>query len=150
MNNLIRKMSTVRILFLIIFFVRCTPDKKETITLRWQDEKATAILIPHSFLGENSNLQDRLKVQLIQPGERRAILGEIKSESDFTVFEPLVPFTRGLRYEIFVGNEQIGEVEIPKSESDIPELLAIYPSQDTVPENLLKMYFQFSEPMAED
>lgn len=143
-------MSTLRILFLISFFMGCSPDKSETITLRWQDEKAIGILIPKSFVRDNSNLQDRLSVQLIQPGERSSILGEVKTENDHVVFEPLVPLTRGLRYEILVDNLQVGEVEVPKNDSDAPELIAIYPSQDTVPENLLKMYFQFSQPMVED
>lgn len=142
-------MSTLRILFLISFFMACSPDKSETITLRWQDEKATGILIPKSLVTENPNLQDQLKIQLVQSGERSAILGEIKTEDRHIVFEPLVPFTRGLRYEILIDNKQIGEIEVPKSESDTPELIAIYPSQDTVPENLLKMYFQFSQPMVE-
>ena len=143
-------MSTLRILFLISFFIGCTPSKQEVVALRWQDEKATGILIPKSFLKVSTSLQNRLTVQLIQPGERSAILGEIKSENDLIIFEPLVPLTRGLRYEVLFDNNLIAEIEVPKSESEAPVLLGIYPSQDTVPENLLKMYFQFSQPMVED
>ena len=65
------------------------------------------------------------------------------------IFEPIVPLTRGLRYEVLLDNNLISEIEVPKSESSPPDLIAIYPSQDTVPENLLKMYFLFSQPMVE-
>jgi len=144
-------MSTLRILFLIFFFIGCTSDNKEsTISIRWENNKATGIIIPTSLLKESTNFQDRLTIQLIQPGERSAILGEFKTENDLVIFESLVPLSRGLRYEILLDNNPIAEIEVPKSESDAPELLAIYPSQDTVPENLLKMYFQFSQPMVED
>jgi len=33
------------------------------------------------------------------------------------------------------------------SEQDMPRVVMIYPSSDTLPENLLRMYIQFSEPM---
>lgn len=149
MNLLIRKMSTGGILFLVSFFMGCvTQNKQEVISIRWQTDKATGIIIPISLLKENSDPQNRLIIQLIQPGERTPILGDFKIEDDKVIFEPLVPLTRGLRYEVILDNILISEIEIPKSES-VPALIAIYPSQDTVPENLLKMYFRFSQPMVE-
>ena len=141
-------MGTRCILFLISFFIACSVQNKK-ISLRWQNNKAIAIEIPASLLKEHDDLQNRLKVQLIQPGERSGILGELKSENNLIIFEPIVPFTKGLRYEVLIDNNLIAEIEIPKGESITPELMGIYPSQDTVPENLLKMYFQFSQPMVE-
>lgn len=148
-------MSTLRILLLTGFFIavflwRCsTPDHGSSVSVRWENNRATGLLIPNSLLRGQSGLSNRLKIQLIQSGERTPVLGEFKSEDGTTIFEPLVPFTKGLRYEIVLDNVTLSEIEIPAGESVAPELLAIYPSQDTVPENLLKMYFMFSQPMME-
>ena len=65
-------------------------------------------------------------------------------------FKPLIPFTSGLTYEVSVAGKTIGKIEIPiPVYTDLPALTSIYPSQDTLPENLLKFYFEFSHPMRE-
>ena len=65
------------------------------------------------------------------------------------MFVPLVPFTSGLQYEVLLDDSLFASIEIPESNVASPELLSIYPTQDTVPENLLKIYLQFSQPMVE-
>jgi hypothetical protein len=61
-----------------------------------------------------------------------------------------VPFSRGLNYRVLFRNKLIGTINVPAdANAKAPTLVAVYPSTDTVPENLLKMYFQFSKPMRE-
>ena len=70
--------------------------------------------------------------------------------SDFATFKPLIPFTRGLRYRVTVNNKTIGIIEIPPAPaSDEAKVIAVYPTLDTIPENLLKIYIEFSKPMRE-
>src|SRR5688572_22539875 len=94
-------------------------------------------------------MSTRLKVQLVKPGERLPVLGDFRKERDEVIFEPIIPFTKGLRYEVLLDDSLLSEILIPIGNFKPPALLSIYPSQDTLPENLLKMYFEFSEPMVE-
>jgi hypothetical protein len=121
------------------------------ITLLWDNQRATGILIPKRLTdGISDSLEHRLLIRLVKAGEPIAMLGNYKIGHDDIIFEPLVPFTRGLHYEVLVNHHVVGEIRIPEPDpGDGPALLAIYPTQDTVPENLLKMYLQFSKPMRE-
>jgi hypothetical protein len=114
-----------------------------------KNDKAVGMLIRGVDMDDHDELSRRLKVQLIRPGERVPVLGEFEVEDGQVTFEPLVPFTRGLKYEVLLDEALLATVEVPAGEFNVPELLSIYPSQDTLPENLLKMYLQFSEPMVE-
>lgn len=49
-----------------------------------------------------------------------------------------------------MSNKLLSEIEIPSGNThDAPEVMAIYPTSDTVPLNLLKIYIAFSKPMQE-
>lgn len=63
-------------------------------------------------------------------------------------FSPLFPFTEGMEYVAFYPGLPLLRFEIPKPVYPTTKLVAIYPKQDTVPENLLKMYIHFSAPMS--
>ncbi|MEA1786383.1 Ig-like domain-containing protein [Arenibacter sp. GZD96] len=79
-----------------------------------------------------------------------AILGQFKRVGDSLTFTPAIPFTWGFTYDIREKDTVQLSFTIPKSpEIEAPEILAIYPTTDTIPENLLKMYFIFSQPMTE-
>jgi hypothetical protein len=79
-----------------------------------------------------------------------AVLGEKSMEDDLLIFKPLVPLSRGLNYQVYFDNKLIGNINVPPANSsDAPRLLMVYPSLDTLPENLLKLYLRFSGPMQE-
>jgi len=141
------------ILFCLVLFFGCAQRQetsKANLSIHWKNGQATGLLIPLSLLNSISRdeISHLVKVQLARPGIKTAILGDYKISKDTLIFEPLIPFTRGLRYEVVLEKELLAEIEIPKS-TDIPTLSGIYPSQDTLPENLLKFYFVFSRPMVE-
>ena len=85
------------------------------------------------------------------------IQGRYKVEDDFLVFTPYFPFEKGMTYIVRFKNHQseagyqyqnfqIGE----KPQAENAKLLSIYPSADTLPENLLRFYFYFNTPMKKD
>ncbi|WP_276365991.1 hypothetical protein [Chryseolinea sp. H1M3-3] len=150
MKNLIQ---IFRISFLVLAaFILCVccrkGDEERFVTVVTKDDKAVAVEIVGMRLDDNE-VSSRVKVQLIKTGERIPILGDFRIEERKIIFEPVVPFTRGLRYEVLLDDKLFLEMEVPVGDAAIPKLLAIYPSQDTLPENLLKMYFEFTEPMVE-
>ncbi|GAB4014878.1 hypothetical protein GCM10028808_38700 [Spirosoma migulaei] len=139
----------------LIFFTfglvwACHPSKKAEISIRWTDKRATGISIPKQLLQSVSSdsLGQFLAVRLA--GKETAIAGNYQSIGKSIVFEPLIPFTRGLTYGVWLKDNQLGEMTIPDlAPGDTPTLLAIYPTQDSLPDNLLKIYLHFSRPMRE-
>ncbi len=141
------------ILFCFLFPVGCAQNQDTSpakISILWKEGQATGFSIPLSLLKNISKekISKQVKVQLVKTGTQTAILGEYKINKDTLVFEPLIPFTRGLDYEVVLDQKLLAKVSIPKS-THTPTLLGVYPSQDTLPENLLKFYFVFSHPMVE-
>ena len=145
---------TFLILFVstILVFLSCKSpsDQGSDLTILWENKKPTAIVIP--FVPEKNISADLLRATISKQnnGSETTILGEWKINDDSIVFKPLIPLTRGLKYEILFRNKKIGEIIVPLPDaSSTPVVTGIYPSVDTVPENLLKIYVEFSKPMAE-
>jgi hypothetical protein len=100
-------------------------------------------------------LQAGLGSRTIQP-----IAGHFEVDQDSIYFIPRFPFLDGMCYALLVHSALEGEgvdkaevwtIQRPSPEA-IPttEVVAIYPSADQLPVNLLKFYVQFSGPMSED
>jgi len=126
-------------------------DEQKNISIIWDTDKAKGIRIPeHFFHGiSRDSIRKYAHVRSLADKDSTNILGEY-TISDRILFEPLIPFSRGLTYELIFRDKKIGEFFIPAVDThDAPQLLACYPKQDTVPENLLKIYLRFSHPMRE-
>lgn len=141
--------------FWVSFFIFCflnsnckKADHARSITLVSRNGKAVGISIRDTRL-RDEDVFNQLRIQLIKAGDRTSVLGEFKIDGDEIIFEPLVPFTEGLQYAILLNDSLIGEIRIPAGDYTSPEVLSIYPTQDTLPENLLKVYLEFSQPMVE-
>ena len=152
---------------LILFFIRsvwivatsfcglgCSPQKEKSpaIDIVWENERPTGLIIPSTFTAEvpPDSVTNLVRIYLFGMESRTAILGDYQPTEGRVIFKPLIPFTPGLTYEVSVAGKVIGKIQIPHSDhKDPPELVAIYPSQDTLPENLLKFYMRFSHPMRE-
>ena len=150
--NLIRLSFTFSLIFFVLLVMAgCRQNKPGKINIIWNDNKAIGISVPTKFLEEDSidSITTVFQVRL-ESNNKVAILGNQSIVGNDVVFKPLIPFTHGLTYIIFKRNKEIGKVKIPPADkSDPPKLVAIYPSMDTLPENLLKIYLQFSRPMRE-
>lgn len=155
MSELIREVRTNGVhIFLISFFISfliggCRQNNPSTsVSIIWQNKKAFGLSIPKSLIKGSDT--DHLQIRLVKPGERFAVLGNFTINGDQIEFESVVPFTRGFTYEVILNGSMLAEIEIPVDESIVaPEILTVYPSQDTVPENLLKIFILFSQPMVE-
>jgi hypothetical protein len=141
---------------LILFFVTSCSDSrqaKESIAMIWKDSVATGISVSRELLGQvqADSLKAKLTFHLLTSSHAGPpVLGSYTIHEGEVVFEPLIPFTRGLQYEIRFGGKRLGEITVPPAGlAGGPQLLGIFPTQDTLPQNLLKFYLRFSKPMQE-
>ena len=131
--------------FFSLLALSACQKQEATLELRWKDQRATGISIPKQLISAAND--PSIKVVLAN-GNKRAILGKFSAENSGLLFEPLIPLTPGLSYHILENNQLIGQVIVPLNPNEkAPELVAIYPLLDTLPENLLKLYVHFSKPM---
>jgi hypothetical protein len=152
MNYILR----VRLLFfcsLIFYFgaISCRDEAAEDISVNWIDNRAGSILIPKGMLDETSAdaAGKDLRVTLAAPGSP-SIIGNYKSIERYIVFEPAIPFTTGMKYTVLYKNRKLQDILVPAPPGKkAPMVTGIYPSADSVPENLLKIYIGFSEQMQE-
>jgi len=149
-NFKIRLRGLCNLIFFVFHFYACS-EKSSEIQIRWTGDRATGLLIPEGVVKNPSgNSEQHITVHLIASPGSVSMLGNFRKQNGDIIFEPLVPFTRGLSYEVRADGNPVGEIEIPAADAaDAPQLVNIYPTQDTVPENLLKIYLQFSNPMRE-
>ncbi|MPR36224.1 hypothetical protein GBK04_23480 [Cytophagaceae bacterium SJW1-29] len=142
----------------MIFFVflgtwGCSSSsQKAEIRIQWKGKTAVGVSIPIALAKgvPSDSIPNLLQIKLIGSDSLVSILGNYSVGSDSISFVPLIPFTRGLHYEVRLRNVRMGTFAIPLADAaDAPRLLAIFPSQDTLPENLLKIYLHFSQPMQE-
>ena len=146
-KNIIRLCKLCSLIFFaLVFFFSCRNEQSD-ITLVWDNDHATAISIPKNLL-ESSDPAKELQVRVEKSDI--AMLGDYKAGENDIVFTPVVPLTRGLSYEISFRNKLIGKIKVPAASiADAPVVVNIYPTAGTLPENLLKIYIEFSRPMRE-
>src|SRR5687768_14373527 len=91
----------VWISFLILSLcINCRqPDVPVLVVVISKNDRATGIIIRGLQLEEHE-LSKRVAIQLNRPGKRADVLGQFKMNKDGIIFEPLVPFTSGLQYEV--------------------------------------------------
>ena len=104
------------ILFCLMLLVGCvqSQDKSQSqITILWKNGQATGFSVPLHLLGSASKetISRSIKVRLSKPGTPPAILGETTIDKEAFIFEPLIPFTAGLRYQIFADNRLLSDIK---------------------------------------
>lgn len=78
------------------------------------------------------------------------ILGDRIVEADKIYFCPLIPFSKDLTYQARFGQLPTFTFTPSPDKDYTPTILTtIYPSIDTIPENILKLYLHFSAPMSD-
>ncbi len=135
-----------------LFFTACReqqPALQKQVVVFWKEGKATAVVIPKSILPDiaDDSIPAKVEIRLAGEGTLQSIAGTYSMNEHEITFTPLIPFTRTLLYEVFVSDTQVHEFQIEEA-AETPKLMAIYPSSDTLPENLLKIYLVFSKSMA--
>lgn len=146
-----RPFFQIGLAFLLLFGFASCSQKKGTVNetaVVWENNQAVALQL--SSLKVDASTVDQLKVNLHSSASGTAILGEYKVDGSNVTFQPLIPLTPNLKYDIYQGETLIETIDIPlPPDSETPKVTSVFPSKDSVPENLLKMYFKFSKPMQE-
>jgi hypothetical protein len=149
---LIRLSKLLSLIFFVLCLLNsCSQNKPAEIKIAWRDSQAVSMSIPKTYLPDlhPDSLQTLFRVQL-KNQKGISILGKAKLMESEIVFTPLIPFSRGMTYEVIYGQKEIDKIQIPPADTkNAPALIAVYPTTDTLPENLLKLYLQFSKPMRE-
>ncbi len=141
---------SLNLIFFALFLVTCRQKETQVLGLQWSGKQAVGLRIPQTVLSGNSeqNLESVLQVRLHKSNV--PMLGEYTIGDGVILFTPVLPLSPGKQYEVFYNSKPAGSLEVPAPDkSNAPMLVAIYPSADTVPENLLKFYVEFSSPMRE-
>ena len=141
--------SLKKIKYSLVFFCalllnfQCKKQKEvDKFELSYEDGKAIAF----SYSWD----EDPSELQIFVRGEQQTpVLGTASVSQGRYFFKPIIHFSAGQTYELRNRGDVVTAFTIDNPKGPAPELLAIYPGRDTVPENLLKMYLQFSQPMQE-
>lgn len=148
---MIRLSDKFSLIFFVCFFVgACKKKDKDEISIVWSNEHAAGISIPTSLLKDHQvdSALNLLHVRL--QNNTSFMLGKYSKADDKILYKPLIPLSSGLTYEILFRNSIIGKIKIPLPDpGQSASLVAVYPTQDTLPENLLKVYLKFTAPMRE-
>ncbi|MDA7425688.1 hypothetical protein [Thalassococcus lentus] len=79
---------------------------------------------------------------------RSPVSGRYLVVEDTVSFVPAFPFVQGQVYSALIRGESIREFVVGgESVSAAPEVVAVYPSGTTIPENTLRFYVDFAHPM---
>jgi len=128
--------------FLILVCACRKADSNNLITVNYESNKAVGFSI-------ESKIADNLQV-FLENSFTTPVLGSITTSGSVSHFQPIIPFSEGRTYHVYSNDNLISKFKInERLITESTELLAIYPSTDSIPENLLKVYLLFSNPMQE-
>jgi hypothetical protein len=134
--------------FCLVLLFSCAEDPKN-ISIIWEANKAKAVLIPNHLVKEVSASDINNAVSIRKENDTTTLLGYYHFQQGL-LFEPLIPFQRGASYTVSVLNKNVAKFYIPlDNKHTAPQVVAVYPQSDTLPENTLKLYIEFSQPMRE-
>jgi len=139
------------LLFFALLLLFACKDSQKDILILWDNNKAKAISIPAKILKgiSKDSIATYVKIRKMHANDSANILGDYRFDGEW-VFEPLIPFQRGADYTVWISNKYAAQFHIPLNDKHIvAQVMTIYPQLDTLPENLLKIYIQFSQPMRE-
>lgn len=149
--NLFYVRARLSMLLSLVFFILITGCRQAPpgkLRLVWSGNRATGIVIPAAVCNQPEKQIRSLQVYL--HNSRFPMLGEYEPVENGILFKPLIPLSPGKRYEVLFNKKPVGGLQVPgPAATHAPEVVALYPSADTLPENLLKIYLQFSSPMRE-
>lgn len=86
-----------------------------------------------------------------------AIAGEFERGENRLLFHPRFPLSRSVTYRLHVAEalldgkrleNRLLQFELPAATAEAAHVVAVYPTADVLPENVLKFYIHFSQPMS--
>jgi hypothetical protein len=148
----IRLYILCNLIFFVLAFAGCRNTSTKNIRILWENKLASGVIIPKYLVPDlpKDSLFNLLSIRLLSKDSKTRILGNITISDGDILFKPLIPFSKGSGYEIYYRSKKIGSFKIPLADAaDAPVVNVIYPTTDTLPENLLKIYIRFSHQMQE-
>ena len=137
-----KKIKVFLIFFCFMLVLSCSKNQNIELTKIYDNyNKVIGVQFNNTL---NSN-----KYSIVLKGNTIPVLGTFQEEKNRITFKPIIPFTSGKSYQILTNSKLISEFSIPVLNAVKPMVERIYPTSEKVPENLLKMYFVFSQPMQE-
>lgn len=91
---------------------------------------------------------EKIILQVAGLGSDRGMPITVELAGDDLYVKPRFALLAGTKYALLLDDGTEFTVQAPASEAPVPKLVKFEPSQAIVPANLLRMYLQFSEPMA--
>lgn len=132
-------------LLLLFVLASCGPGTKTGI--KWENNRASEVYFGREMVFSETIVADSFSLRVHNSPYN--ILGTTTVDRDIT-FTPSVSLERGQSYDAYYAGKKFYTLDIPVDPAAFePVLQASYPSCDTVPANLLKVYLQFTEPMME-
>ncbi len=142
--------NMLNLLFFVLILFACN-TKENDVEIIWVQDQAKSIQLSDKILAGifMNEVPGVIQIRSVKDSTHTPILGNFTLKKPVR-FEPLVPFTKGFTYEIMFDGSRVATFSIPSADQkNAPSIIAIYPEQDTLPENILKMYLHFSAPMRE-
>src|SRR6188768_2818557 len=99
-------------------FAGCNERKDPgVVSIQWEGDKAVAIIVPQQFLSSvpKDSVKELLHIRLANASQ--PVIGDYSFKDDEVVFKPIIAFTRGLKYQLYVRNELVDEIEIRAANS---------------------------------
>lgn len=132
------------LVFFLLFVAACQSKTADNVSIEWDNGRAKGVFIPKHLVQD----VDKFPLTVSLNGSDSDVLGAFIQTDTGVLFHPLIPLSPGMEYGVLQQNRVVGKVQGPDNTGKKPpEVVAVYPLADTLPENLLKLYIQFSEPM---
>jgi hypothetical protein len=88
----------------------------------------------------------------VPPPDTPSVDGACVLDEEGLHFRPRFPFVSGIRYttrlDLGRGALLLHRFEVSPPAGPVPRVVAVFPSADTLPENVLRLYLHFSQPMS--
>ncbi|RYG01193.1 MAG: hypothetical protein EOO02_13260, partial [Chitinophagaceae bacterium] len=148
--QLIRLSFVLSLIFLFVAIPVGCNNRKVVPEVIYDGDKAVGVVIQadrEKGLSANDSL---LTVKLLHNPARLLGSATTIGDENLIAFYPAIPFIAGETYQVFYKNKLISEFRTRTSTSvSSTSITAVYPTIDTLPANLLKLYIVFSAPMRE-
>lgn len=137
----------------LVFFVAIISacnnrPERSGFSLVKDQEIYSGVFIPFDSMEgvDKSKIEQEIIIKL--QGSSESMLGEYTADKNGVTFNPLIRLTPGNVYQVVFRGRILTSLAVPnEKKSGTSKLIGIYPSADTLPENLLKVYLKFSNPM---
>ena len=123
----------------ILLLLFCHAQAQEEIDIVSLKNKITEIRIATKSQSDT--------LSLTKENSTTPILGNWTGNDNYDVFKPIIPLDAGKKYLVYRNGKNTDSIFLKRKKQVPPSVLAFYPTTDTIPENLLKCYILFSQPM---